>query len=63
MFNVFWRMRTQWNVGMNGATGLNYTSLPMWLRMEKVPHKDWPEVTASVQIMEQETLRIWEQQR
>jgi hypothetical protein len=62
-FNVFCRLRTQWNVGMNGATGLNYSSLEFWLKLEPVAQPDWQEVTAAVQTMEHETLRIWREQR
>lgn len=48
---------------MNGATGLNYSSLEFWLKLDQVPAQDWPEVITGVQTMEFETLRIWREQR
>lgn len=56
-------MRTQWNVGMNGAIGLRYDSLQLWLEIEQVPKTDWAEATAGVQTLEHETLRIWREKK
>jgi len=62
-FDVFYRLRTQWNVGMSGAVGLRYEALPLALELEGVQKSDWPEVTNGVQILEQETLRLWREKR
>lgn len=62
-FRVFYRMRTQWNSGMNGPIGLRYEAAPLALRMEQVPPRMWPEVMDSLQLMESETLRIWREKR
>jgi len=62
-FDVFYRLRTQWNVGFSGAIGLRYEALQLALELEGVPRSDWPEVTNGVQLMEQETLRIWRSQK
>lgn len=58
-FNVFYSLRTQWNVGMAGVIGLRNESLEFALRMERVPQPDWPDVVTAVQVMEAETLRLW----
>ena len=62
-FNVFCRLRTQWNVGLNGLVGLRYETLPFALELEQVPKPDWAEATDGVQTMEIETLRIKREQR
>lgn len=62
-FDVFYRLRTQWAVGFNGAIGLRYECLALAMELECVPKEDWAEVTNGVQIMEQETLRIWRSQK
>jgi hypothetical protein len=58
-FQVFYRLRTQWQVGMNGAVGLRLEAAPLALELEGVPRAQWPEVLDSVQAMEHETLRLW----
>lgn len=35
--NVFIAMSTQWRVGMNGATGLDYNALPAVMKLIGVP--------------------------
>jgi Phage related hypothetical protein (DUF1799) len=62
-FNVFYRLRTQWNVGMNGAIGLRLEALPLALHIEGVPEDKHAEVIDGVQAMEQETLRLWREKR
>ena len=37
--NVFITMSTQWRVGMNGATGLDYNALPAVMKLIGVPKK------------------------
>lgn len=56
-------MRTQWNTGMNGPVGLRYESIPVALRQEQIPRDQWSDVIDGVQVMEQETLRIWREKR
>lgn len=62
-FNVFYRMRTQWITGPRGATGLRLEALPTALQLESVSAADWSEVSAQVQLMEAETLRLWRERR
>ena len=62
-FNVFYRLRTQWITGPRGATGLRLEALPTALQLEAVPAAAWPEVSAQVQTMEAEALRLWRERR
>jgi hypothetical protein len=62
-FNVFYRLKTQWNTGMNGPIGLRLESLPFAFEVEGIARDKWPEVTNGVQIMESETLRLVRQKR
>lgn len=62
-FYVFEAMATQWQAGMAGATGLNYTAMPVVMEMVGIGKKRRPEVFASVRIMEQEALKTWAEER
>ena len=62
-FYVFESMATQWHSGMAGATGLNYTAMPVVMEMVGISKKRRPEVFASVRIMEQEALKTWAEER
>ena len=62
-FYVFESMATQWRVGMAGATGLDYAAMPVVMDMVGVRSKRRTEVFASVQIMEQEALATWAEER
>jgi hypothetical protein len=62
-FNVFYRIKTQWNVGMNGPVGLRMEAMPLALEIEGIPRHRWPEVVTGVQVMESETLRILRERR
>ena len=53
---VFLTMRTQWRVGMNGPTGLDYAALPECWRRCGIKPADRDETFASLQIMEQAAL-------
>lgn len=55
---VFAAMMTQWNVGMNGATGLRYEALPVALRIAGVPRADWPAVFGDLRIMEAAAMEV-----
>lgn len=60
---MFYRLRTQWNVGMSGATGLRYEAITLAMELEGVARGNWPQVMDGVQVMEHETLRIWRDMR
>lgn len=67
-FNVFYRLRTQWNKVFDGVGGTRLLSLrmeclPMAMELEAVPRHLWPEVADGVQAMEAETLRLWREKR
>jgi hypothetical protein len=55
---VYQKMLTQWRVGANGRTGMDYNALPAVLRFSKVPEDDWPDVFDDVRVMEYETLSL-----
>lgn len=45
-------MGTQWNVGVNGATGLNYASLPFMFDLLGVKQEDKQTLFCDLQVME-----------
>ena len=56
-FSVFNSMSTQWRAGMSGATGLDYTSLPIVMDLEGIGADDRKQVFRDVRTMEQEALK------
>jgi len=56
-FSVFNSMSTQWRSGMSGATGLDYTALPVVMDLEGVKVDNRQQVFRDVRTMEQEALR------
>ncbi|SED33190.1 Phage related hypothetical protein [Pseudomonas mohnii] len=56
-FSVFNSMSTQWRSGMSGATGLDYTALPVVMDLEGVKADNRQQVFRDVRTMEQEALR------
>lgn len=50
--NVFIAMDTQWRIGANGVTGLDYNALPVVMKMSGVPAKDRADVFEDVRTME-----------
>lgn len=54
---VFQAMETQWRVGMEGATGLDYNALPTVLRLTRVPRAKWPDVFEDLRTMERAALK------
>lgn len=55
-FDVFNAMATQWRVGMNGATGLDYNIFPMVAKNLGYKKKQHAELFHDLQIMENEAL-------
>lgn len=53
---VFQAMRTQWRMGFNGPTGLDYSVLPAVMKQMGVRKKERKCVFAAVQVMEREAL-------
>lgn len=54
---VFMSMGTQWRIGMNGATGLDYSALPFVLRALNVKRKYWSEFLDDIRLMESVALK------
>lgn len=51
-------MGTQWNTGMNGATGLRYETLPAVLRLLAIPRAEQPTVFSGLRVMERTALEV-----
>jgi len=56
--NVFIASGTQWRSGMSGATGLDYSALPVVMKMCGVSAKDRTEVFHDVRTMEDAALAL-----
>lgn len=54
--DVFIAMRTQWRVGANGATGLDYTALEAVMRLHGIKRRERDDVFAAARIMESAAL-------
>lgn len=61
--NSFISLSTQWRVGMNGPTGLDYGAVPVVMRMAGIPRADWPEVFDGLRVMEDAALEAIRKQR
>lgn len=55
-YELFSALRTQWRVGMGGATGLDYNVVPAVLRLQGVPRVDWPQLFEDIRVMESTAL-------
>lgn len=62
-FALWLGLQTQWNVGMAGAVGLNYTAVEACMRMRDIGRKKRAELFAMVQLMEQACLEEWAEKR
>ena len=58
-YEVFSAMRTQWHVGMAGATGLRYDAFSRFCRICGVQMSARDRVFADLQIMERAVLSMW----
>jgi hypothetical protein len=64
VLGVFAACRTQWRVGFDGPTGLDYAGIESLIRMRRLVQRPRvPEVLAELQILEDETLAEWRRQR
>jgi hypothetical protein len=55
--SVFLDMLTQWRVGAGGATGLDYTALPVVMRIREVRRENRQEIFDGIQVMERAALK------
>lgn len=53
---VFCALATQWRVGFNGPTGLDYGVFKDVFRYRRIPRKRQPEVFESIRVMEEAAL-------
>lgn len=60
-FELFYFMRTQWRIGMAGATGLDYNVLYHKLQRLKLSSEEADDVEWAIQIMESEALDLMNQ--
>ncbi|HJE69811.1 MAG TPA: DUF1799 domain-containing protein [Pseudomonas oryzihabitans] len=62
-FAVFESMTTQWRIGMNGATGLDYSALPAVMDMLGLEGEDRSQAFRDVRVMEREALAVMAESR
>ena len=55
---LFSALCTQWRVGMGGATGLDYTALPVVMDMLEIAPEDRRERFEEVRVMERAALEV-----
>ena len=60
---VFFALRTQWNQGMGGCTGLRYEAIPLVEKRLGVKKKRHAEIFHGLQIMEAEALNAWREEQ
>lgn len=54
-WQLFQAMQTQWRIGMNGPTGLDYNTLPMFFELYKIDNRE--AALLDLQILEGEYLK------
>lgn len=56
-FRLFYSLRTQWRIGMGGATGLDYN--PLFHKMDRMglPPDEYEQMEEDVRLMESAALR------
>lgn len=62
-FNLFVAMQTQWRIGMNGATGIDYSALPTVMDLYPVPQERRRALFEDIRLMEREALKVMAEQR
>jgi hypothetical protein len=62
-FECFSAMRTQWRVGMNGATGLDYVALEPVMRLQGIPKAERNTTFEDIRTMEMAALEVMQAQR
>lgn len=56
-FLLFEAMSTQWRVGMSGAIGLDYNTLPIVSKLMEIPDEQMPLAFNDLRVMESEVLK------
>ena len=57
VFVLFSRVKTQWNVGMGGCTGLRYEAIYPLLDREAQDSEDWQQLFEDLQVLEGAALK------
>ncbi len=58
-FNLWLSIQTQWVIGMNGRTGLDYPGVEVCMRLHQVHKKEQREMFVGLQAMEHAALDEW----
>jgi hypothetical protein len=56
-FLVFRDMLTQWRIGMNGITGMDYTALPAIPAIKRMTEEEYEDCFFCLQIMERAAIK------
>jgi len=63
-FNLFCELHSQWRVGFQGRTGLDYAAVESHLRLSAAaPRRQWPGLYADLRVLERAALGVWERKR
>lgn len=61
---MWWRIQTQWRIGMQGREGLDYPGVTDYLRnVARIRPRQFAEVFGALQAMERAALAEWDKQR
>jgi hypothetical protein len=63
IWKLFQALRTQWNIGVGGPTGLDYVNVEVVLRKWRVKRSDEWDVFSKIQVMERAMLDAWGEKR
>lgn len=61
--DLWGRVQTQWRMGFDGATGLDYAGVEVVMRRHGVPRGERDERFAELQVMERAALAAWSEKR
>jgi hypothetical protein len=59
IFDLYYRVRTQWRVGMGGAVGLDYNVVDRWLERRNLSPAEHDEFMYWLQVVESAALDIF----
>lgn len=64
VWSIWWRIQTQWRIGVQGREGLDYKGVGYYLReIARIRPRKIPEVFACLQAMERAACEEWDKQR
>lgn len=62
-WNLFCKVRTQWNTDNGEPTGLNYPGVEVVMRKHRIKRSEELDVFNKIQAMEEATLKAWSEKR